>query len=124
MKLTLALLIALAAESVALLSLTTPRGRPALSISHTPALPAYRHAIARARVRAIVLEESGGGGGGGGGGTAGDSRPEKPEEGDEEGGLLGVWKRYEALLEEKPLLMKALTPSRAFSHLLTSHPRC
>uniref|UniRef100_A0A7S0NSY3 Peroxisomal membrane protein MPV17 n=1 Tax=Calcidiscus leptoporus TaxID=127549 RepID=A0A7S0NSY3_9EUKA len=69
----------------------------------------------RAAVRLQETEVAGGGGGGGDGGDTSE-RPEGPDDGeDDTNPLVKVWKGYEQLLEEKPLLMKALTSFTGFA---------
>jgi protein Mpv17 len=55
--------------------------------------------------------------GGDGGGDGGEVSPQEPEEqpDDGENPLAKAWKRYEELLDEKPLLMKALTSFTGFA---------
>jgi len=53
-------------------------------------------------------------GGDGGDGTTGDVSP-TPEEPEETNGFGALWKRYNELLDEKPLLMKALTSLVGFA---------
>jgi protein Mpv17 len=59
---------------------------------------------------------TGGSGSGIGGGSGGNLTPaDDGDSGDGANPLVTIWKNYEALLEEKPLLMKALTSFTGFA---------
>jgi protein Mpv17 len=75
----------------------------------TPAVPKFPGFGSGAGTGGMGRGCDGGDGGAGTGDSISDSNGD-----DETGGINGVWKRYEELLDEKPLLIKALTSMVGF----------